>query len=145
MNTIKQTINHTKHIITEPMKRHLKQIHPKAPTIQALPKIHKTDIPIRPVIIYQQAPAYKLAKHMDKIIRQHIDIKTETYIRNSTDLIHTIKDIPIPYNSTLASFDIVNFSPMSPFAKQSTSLKPNSEKTRSQKKKSQKSQTHYMS
>jgi hypothetical protein len=107
-NNTRQTINSMKHILNDNQKRTLKQIHPKAPTLQALPKIHKKDIPIRPVINNKLAPAHKLAKFIEQTIRQHINIHTETYIKNTTDLVNKIKDTIIPHNSTLASFDITN-------------------------------------
>jgi hypothetical protein len=45
---------------------------------------------------------------MDKTIRQYINLNTKTHLLNSLDLVNKIKDIDIPHNSTLASFDITN-------------------------------------
>ena len=73
-NSVKQIVNKAKHIMTHKQKPYMKQIRPSAPTLQALPKIHKGDIPIRPIINYRNAPAHKLAKHLDKIIRQHTQL-----------------------------------------------------------------------
>ena len=107
-NITKQTINNSIHMIQNTEKRFLKQIHPTAPNLNAQPKIHKDNIPIRPIINYIKAPAYKLTKHIDKTIRQILNIKNDSHIRNNIELINKIKDIHIPHNSTLASFDIVN-------------------------------------
>ena len=79
----------------------MKQIRPSAPTLQALPKIHKEDIPIRPIINYRNAPAYKLAKYLDKIIRQHTQIDNNIAVKNNTDIVTKIKDIHIPHNLSL--------------------------------------------
>ena len=89
--TIKQLINKSKHITTHKQKPFMKQIRPSAPTIQALPKLHKEGIPIRPIINYRNAPAYKIAKHLDKIIRQNIQLDTNITIRNSINPVTKIK------------------------------------------------------
>ena len=41
-------------------------MNPAAPTIRGMIKIHKADAPIRPVINWRNAPAYKLAKMLTK-------------------------------------------------------------------------------
>lgn len=35
-------------------------VNPSVPILNELPKIHKLDIPMRPVVSYVTAPAYKL-------------------------------------------------------------------------------------
>ena len=50
----------------------MRQIRPSAPTLQALPKIHKEDIPIRPIINYRNTPAHKLAKY--PVSYTHLDV-----------------------------------------------------------------------
>ena len=128
-NTVKQLVNKAKQIMTHKQKPYMKQIQPSAPTLQALPKIHKEDIPIHPIINYRNAPAYKLAKHLDKIIRQHTQLDNNIAVKNNTDLVTKIKDIHIPHNATLASFDIKNLYTTSPSLKQSPSYKTNSNRT----------------
>ena len=86
----------------------MRQIRPSAPTLQELPRIHKEEIPIRPIINYRNAPAHKLAKYPDKIIRQHTQIDNNIAVKNNTDLVTKIKDIHIPHNATLASFNVKN-------------------------------------
>ena len=49
-------------------------MNPAAPTIRGMIKIHKADAPIRTVINWRNAPAYKLAKMLKKIS----DIHTST-------------------------------------------------------------------
>ena len=107
-STIKNIINKSEHVIPKNMKQYLKHIKPQAPTLNALPKIHKPNIPIRPLINYTTSPAYKLSKHMDKIIRSHITFKNHSAVRDTIHLVETIKNTHIPHNSTLASFDITN-------------------------------------
>jgi hypothetical protein len=65
-------------------------MNPAAPTIRGLPKIHKNECPIRPIINWQDAPAYKLAKHLTKLIQWHVPLPNTFNINNSVQLI----DIP---------------------------------------------------
>jgi hypothetical protein len=56
------------------------------PTLKAQQKLHKKDIPIRPVINNRTAPAYKLAKHLAKILNQYILLNNYYNVSNSTNL-----------------------------------------------------------
>ena len=44
----------------------------QAPHFTGLPKIHKEDTPIRPLINYTTAPGYKAAKKLADIIKNNI-------------------------------------------------------------------------
>nr|CAD7570706.1 unnamed protein product [Timema californicum] len=43
-------------------------MNPQAPSFTSLPKIPKPNIPIRPLVSYQNAPAYKLAKKLANVL-----------------------------------------------------------------------------
>ena len=58
-------------IIDKRQIKHLIQKKPAPPNLKAQLKLHKADIPIRPVINNRTAPAYKLAKYLNKILSQH--------------------------------------------------------------------------
>ena len=60
--------------------------------------MHKEKIPIRPLVNYTTAPAYKLAKHMDHVIRTNITFQNHTAIKKSMELIQNIKEKHIPHN-----------------------------------------------
>ena len=78
---IKNVINQCTHIIPNTKKSYLKQIRPIAPKLNTLPKIHKEKIPIRHLVNYTTAPAYKLAKYMDYVIRANIKFQNCTAIK----------------------------------------------------------------
>jgi hypothetical protein len=44
-------------------------LNPNPPTIRGLIKIHKEDSPIRSVVNWKSAPAYKLAKMLSKNLK----------------------------------------------------------------------------
>jgi hypothetical protein len=56
------------------------------PFLKAQLKLHKTDIPIHPVINNRTAPAYKLTKHLAKTLNQNIMLNNHYNVTNSTDL-----------------------------------------------------------
>lgn len=76
------------------------------PILYGLPKIHKDNIPIRPVVSYIGAPAYNLAKHLNYILKDKIEFKPQFALKNSLDLIDRIKDLQLPNNAKLISLDV---------------------------------------
>ena len=83
-------------------------LNQSAPSKKGLPKIYKTNSPIRPIINWQNAPAYKLAKLLSKLLQLYIPLPNVSNVRNSIQLMKDLKDISINKNTRLASFDIAN-------------------------------------
>ena len=54
-------------VIEKRQRKFLIQKKPSAPVLKAQLKLHKTGIPIRPVINNRTVPTYKLAKHLTNI------------------------------------------------------------------------------
>ena len=67
-NLIHRTTQKSNLIIDKKQIKFLTQKKASPPTIKAQLKLHKTDIPIRPVINNRTAPAYKLARYLTKIL-----------------------------------------------------------------------------
>jgi hypothetical protein len=83
-------------------------MNPSAPSIRGLLKIHKPDSPIRPIVNWKQAPAYKIAKLLTKKLQQYIPLPNTFNVRNSTHLIQDLADIPFDSYLHFVSFDITN-------------------------------------
>jgi hypothetical protein len=77
-----------------------------APTLKAQLKLHKKDIPIRPVINNRAAPSYKLAKHLTKVINQHIILKNSYNVINSADLAQDLTKLKLHKNNRMITFDM---------------------------------------
>lgn len=60
------------------------------PKIYGLPKIHKENTPLRPIISCMQSPFYSLQKFLANIL-QNIVGKTEYNVKNSWELVEKIK------------------------------------------------------
>jgi len=76
--------------------------------MKGLPKIHEAGIPIRPIVDWQNAPAYELAKLVSKLLKLHVPLPYAFNIYSSVQLIESVKDIPININTKFASFHIAN-------------------------------------
>ena len=71
-----------------------------------LPKIHKKNNPGRPVVASTNCHTTKISKYVDHFI-QPLAKKVRSYIRDTTDLLHKIKNIgKIPNNALLVTMDV---------------------------------------
>jgi hypothetical protein len=71
-------------------------------------KVNKGDNPIRPVIKWKNAPAYKIVKILSKSLQTYIPLPYIYNVKNSSHLINDLRDIPYNKNLRLASLDIAN-------------------------------------
>jgi len=71
-------------------------------------KLHKPYLPIRPVVNWCNAPAYRLAKLFTQKIQLLTPLPYTFNIRNTTRLIHELKQTLITPSSRFASLDITN-------------------------------------
>jgi hypothetical protein len=72
-------------------------------------KIHKEDCPIRPIINWKNAPAYKVAKMLAKKKPQtYIPLPYTLNVKNTNHLINDLKEIPYDQNLRLSSFDVTS-------------------------------------
>lgn len=89
-------------------------MNPSAPSMIALPKIHKANIPMRPIINYKTAPSYKLSKYLKTILKDTIDLENKHTIDNTMHLVNRLDDVEITENTRLVSFDIKDLYPSIP-------------------------------
>jgi hypothetical protein len=61
--------------------------------LKAQLKLHKTDIPICPVINNRTAPAYKLARYLTRALDQYISLNNYFNVTNSTNLANVLTKI----------------------------------------------------
>jgi hypothetical protein len=105
---IRKIINDCPLLIKKNEKWKYINLNPTAPTMSGLLKLHKLDSPIRPVVNWTQAPAYKLAKLLAKKLQQYIPLPYAFNVQNSAQLIKDLDEIPVDDNLRLVSFDITN-------------------------------------
>ena len=63
-----------------------------ASTVYEIAKVHKTNVPLRPVVSMVGTPEYKLAKYLDNLIKPQI---SDTYLLRSTEnFIERLEECP---------------------------------------------------
>ncbi|KAL4706168.1 hypothetical protein ACJJTC_015036 [Scirpophaga incertulas] len=95
----------------------LKIMNPQAPKLQAYYKLHKPNVPIRPVVTYRDAPAYKLAAETNNIFKKLTGFQPAHTIKNSLELLQKIQYLQVPEGAILVSFDVVNLFPNIPLSR----------------------------
>jgi hypothetical protein len=105
---LRSNINECQNLIMKEEKWKYVNLSPSAPSIRGLIKIHKPNSPIRPIVNWKPAPAYKIAKLLAKKLQQYIPLPNTFNVRNSTHLIQDLADIPFDSNLHFVSFDITN-------------------------------------
>ena len=79
---------------------------PSAPVLYGLPKIHKPNLPLRPIAASTNVPCYGLSKYIGKILKNIIS--EELNIKNSFQLKDKMKEISLEEDEILVSFDVVS-------------------------------------
>jgi hypothetical protein len=105
---VRKTINNSTTMINKNSRWKYINLNASAPTIKGLIKLHKTGQPIRPVINWRNAPAYKLAKLLSQKIREFTPLPHSFNIINTTHPIQQLKQTPITPFTRFASLDIYN-------------------------------------
>jgi hypothetical protein len=79
----------------------------KAPHIYGLPKIHKADVPLRPIVSSIGSPSHDLAKYLVKIINPVLGTST-SFVKNSTEFVKEIQGKDIDQRHLIVSFDVTS-------------------------------------
>jgi hypothetical protein len=113
-NKVKTTIKLCKPILPQRSNKTPVHMNPTAPGIRGLPKIHKVNCPIRPIINWKNAPAYKLAKTLNSLLHFYIPLPNVFNVKNSVHLMEDLKNFHCTETTKFASFNIENMYPNVP-------------------------------
>ena len=80
---------------------------PRPPRMYGLPKIHKPNIPMRPITSGINSAPHRLAKSLARPLSKTLGSISNAHLRNSSDLIGRLKDMDFS-NKKLASFDVTS-------------------------------------
>ena len=89
-------------------------MNPIASNIRGLPKVHKIECPIRPIVNWKGATGYKLAKHLNKLIQLYIPLPDAFNVKSSMHIIDDLLEILHKQGIRLVSFDIEDMYPNIP-------------------------------
>ena len=70
-----------------------------------LPKIHKANCPMRPIVSACGTSTYNLAKYLTKILKVYIG-HSSSFVKDSKDLMDKLQSIKLQDNEELVSFDV---------------------------------------
>ena len=75
------------------------------PKFYGTPKIHKDDIPLRPIVSCIGCPAYAASKYISDIIKP-LAGKSEHHLKNSQDLINKLANVIVEPDEIMVSYDV---------------------------------------
>lgn len=94
--------------ISKKQKKYLTRCNPKIPILYGLPKIHKTNWPLRPIVSQIDSPAYKLNKYLDYLLTT-AEKCISNLLQDTTKFLQIINTLqPIPDNCILFTIDVTS-------------------------------------
>ena len=75
------------------------------PKFYGLPKIHKPDTPLRPIVSSTGTVGYNTAKELAKILKPLVGLSTH-HLQNTKDFIQQLKDVKLQPDESIISFDV---------------------------------------
>jgi hypothetical protein len=105
---VKEVLKKCRIIINSSNKYKFIQIKPQAPKLNALIKLHKENLPIRPVVNYKNAPTYYTAKFLAKWLKQNLDLPYKYNINSTIHCAESLKKLNILPTSKIITLDITN-------------------------------------
>ena len=73
-------------MLSQKVYDHLRPSATVCPKCYGLPKVHKPDVPLRPIVASQGSPSYNLAKYLAEILKPLVG-KSEHHVVNSKEFI----------------------------------------------------------
>ncbi|XP_077492345.1 uncharacterized protein LOC144103522 [Amblyomma americanum] len=70
-----------------------------------VPKVHKEGTPLRPIVDFTRSPLNKLSGYLHRVLAP-LAGKTATHVRNASDFVEKLKNVPIDDTQVMASFDV---------------------------------------
>jgi hypothetical protein len=104
--SIIQRVHNCNLVIKKSESWKLFNMNPKDPSIKGLTEIHKQNNPIRPIVNWQEATAYKLSKHLTRTLTQHLHLPDSFSVKNSITLMNELNSLKTNHQTKLCSFDI---------------------------------------
>jgi hypothetical protein len=77
------------------------------PSLRGIIKIHESEAPVRPVVNWQNAPAYTIAQLLTDTLEMHAPLPY-TYMLSTLQLIEDLQGVPYEENIKMTSFDTNN-------------------------------------
>ena len=93
----------------------LRNTYSATPQLYGLPKIHKPEVPLRPIVSSIDSPTYNLAKFLTRIVSP-LAGKSPSFVKDSGDFVEKARKLKLEEGSTLVSFDVTSLFTRVPIA-----------------------------
>jgi hypothetical protein len=101
----------------------LRPLGSRPPRLYGLPKIHKTGVPLRPIVSTIGSPTYRLAQHLAGLLSYHTG-HSPHHVKNSTDFVQTLNSLRVDPHDIMVSFDVVSLFTQVPISETMDLLRP---------------------
>lgn len=105
---LKHTINKCIKLIPNDQKWKYCNMNPTAPKLRSLIKVHKINNLMRPIVNWENAPAYKISRYINKKLNTLAPLPYAYNIRNTSHLIKDLNNFTHNKDISMISFDIQN-------------------------------------
>ena len=86
---------------------HLRNSAAGVPRLYGLPKVHKPDVPLRPILFFVSSPTYALSKFPASLLSPIVGL-SDSHVRNSQQFAQFITTQNVLDSEVLVSFDVVS-------------------------------------
>ena len=91
--------------IDEKLRSKITPQHSYLPQLYGLPKLHKPNIPLRPIVSSIGSTTYQLAKELTRVLSP-LRGQTDSYIKNSHHFVQKISSLSLGSTDIMVSFDV---------------------------------------
>ena len=96
-----------KSLLSDGTYRRLRSSAGGVPRLYGLPKIHKPDVPLRPIVSFVLSPTYELSKFLASLLSPCVGL-TDHHVKNSGQFARFITSQTLADTDVLVSFDVVS-------------------------------------
>lgn len=94
--------------ISEDIAKKLTKYNSTTPKLYTLPKVHKPDVPVRPIVSSINSITYNLSHHLAEILASSFAERTEYNVKDTFTFVNSVSDLVLPDNYVLISLDVVS-------------------------------------
>ena len=98
---------HRADALTIQLCRYISPSSSPCPRFFGQPKIHKPDVPLRPIVASRDSPTYNTARYLAKILRPVAGL-TQHHVSNSGQFVEITRNLSLQPSDILVSFDVVS-------------------------------------